>query len=1153
MSYEVVSQSNTVTTLADDQGNIVHVPAIAALSTSSDFTIVDVNNSTATLEDGNGNTYRDIPCIVVLADDSSSYSVTAQKNTKTTLQNENNNVVHVPAKVILAKATDFTLIKVNNSTATLEDESGNVYRDVPCVSMLADEQYTISKVNNSIATLENSNGNIVRDIPCVVVLVKTSGGVEVTIKGVAPLILPDALAGEITSLIAFGGTEHVPQTYLSSVVLDGGTEQSGTPTPDAPMNIVCNNGVLKVRNKSGLPLGYTLLDYIESTGTQYITSPITSVRNGTFYLDFQMVEVPSGFPTVWGAMPASSDYKVVFGSGGQKLYSQPGKDAGYVNTIDKDTNRHQATITTTENGETVVVDGQTFSNTFVITEDNTMPLTFFARQRYDGVANYAKVKLYSAWHKNSNNELDFSVIPCKNPSGVLGLYDLVNNQFYDNDGTGDFVAGNPVDDLEIYADGTQEVVTDAVGNTASAEMLLALSTYKDTQEIISGAITHNVGIKVYDGTENWMYAGGSDDGFYLERTEDIKANSVPMCTHFNGISYFSGDLQVRIGNSWGPMFRYTAMGTTVANWTQFLADQYAAGTPVIVVYPLATATTESVSPQVLTTEPITQTAGSLSGLGITATESTATVPTPSRPLDICCNNGVLKTTAPLPQSYTELEYIESTGTQYISPLITYAADTTLRAVADMQFTSITGSQYFGIYASAYCGVNANNFVIGGYGVTTADTNRHTFDLYSNIGGTNTITLKIDDATYTYSRDTNSGGFQILGLNGTNLCAAKLYSVKLYKNDNLVFNGMPAKRNSDNVIGMYDTVSQTFFMNAGTGTFTAGSELPFIYADGTQETISVHGKNLWTGNFNQFDNTGGLSGPYAYFKLPKENTYYTLSVTAKKDYTASATVALGFTGTGGDASDGLRFAISTSGTILKGETVAINNRYNSKFLNFVSMYKSDSATFDYISEYFDIQLEEGVDATDYAPYFNGGTATAEMLLKVGNYIDEHELIAGDVVRKVGVKVFDGTEGWVDIDGRHTCLAGVENILPSSAGGLCNYLPVWDPNNPSSNYIVWSSTLIEIGIPGTSIADLTAWLADQYNAGTPVILVYPLATPTTESVAGQTLQVTDGDNIADITQASMDGLELQVTYTAGVSLTIEEVQDAQLSPDVEVTIE
>jgi hypothetical protein len=37
---------------------------------------------------------------------------------------------------------------------------------------------------------------------------------------------------------------------------------------------------------------------------------------------------------------------------------------------------------------------------------------------------------------------------------------------------------------QIYTDGTQEVVTDSLGNTATAEMLLKVQDYTDTQEIL---------------------------------------------------------------------------------------------------------------------------------------------------------------------------------------------------------------------------------------------------------------------------------------------------------------------------------------------------------------------------------------------------------------------------------------------------------------------------------------------------------------------------------------------------------------------------------------------------------------------------------------------------------------------------------------------
>lgn len=54
----------------------------------------------------------------------------------------------------------------------------------------------------------------------------------------------------------------------------------------------------------------------------------------------------------------------------------------------------------------------------------------------------------------------------------------------------------------------------------------------------------------------------------------------------------------------------------------------------------------------------------------------------------------------------------------------------------------------------------------------------------------------------------------------------------------------------------------------------------------------------------------------------------------------------------------------------------------------------------------------------------------------------------------------------------------------------------------------------------------------QSGTPVIIVYPLAEPKTETVAHQHLGIQAGTNIVEITQASIDNLELEVSYKGTV---------------------
>ena len=55
---------------------------------------------------------------------------------------------------------------------------------------------------------------------------------------------------------------------------------------------------------------------------------------------------------------------------------------------------------------------------------------------------------------------------------------------------------------------------------------------------------------------------------------------------------------------------------SVNSWKQWLADQYAQGTPVIIVYPLAEPATEQVTPQTLAGSSATVTAGSIDNLPI---------------------------------------------------------------------------------------------------------------------------------------------------------------------------------------------------------------------------------------------------------------------------------------------------------------------------------------------------------------------------------------------------------------------------------------------------------------------------------------------------------------------------------------------------------
>jgi hypothetical protein len=64
---------------------------------------------------------------------------------------------------------------------------------------------------------------------------------------------------------------------------------------------------------------------------------------------------------------------------------------------------------------------------------------------------------------------------------------------------------------------------------------------------------------------------------------------------------------------------------------------------------------------------------------------------------------------------------------------------------------------------------------------------------------------------------------------------------------------------------------------------------------------------------------------------------------------------------------------------------------------------------------------------------------------------------------------------------------------------------------------------------SLADFKAWLAAQYAAGTPVIVLYTLATETTDQTTAQHLNTHEGTNIVDVV-SNVDPVELKAEYYA-----------------------
>ena len=172
--------------------------------------------------------------------------------------------------------------------------------------------------------------------------------------------------------------------------------------------------------------------------------------------------------------------------------------------------------------------------------------------------------------------------------------------------------GTPVTVYYPLAEPTTEAYTGTpVGGTASVEDLYSVGDYADEQDIISGVVTRKCGIWVLTGEENWTVASSNSNVYYLSSTyfpDDygVVARFTPICSHLVGaLSTVSiADMTantIKTNNSSKIIYACVGSDFTKDEWKEFIANQYAAGTPVIIVYPLAEETTEQVTPQPLHT------------------------------------------------------------------------------------------------------------------------------------------------------------------------------------------------------------------------------------------------------------------------------------------------------------------------------------------------------------------------------------------------------------------------------------------------------------------------------------------------------------------------------------------------------------------------
>lgn len=548
-------------------------------------------------------------------------------------------------------------------------------------------------------------------------------------------------------------------------------------------------GFIKIyRGNSNNAINYNFVTSIESTGTQYIDTGFKPSYKTRVVADIEGINAAENF--VFGVRDTSSG-------------SSPRQFGAYRRTATTIRNFYFGTAvdaTLADASPRTIVDSNrnilhwgdklTVTNTAVSSGVCTNTLYLFAMNSVGSPIGLGSFKLYSC-KIYDDDVLIHDYVPCVKNGEEAGLYDKIENKFYSNVGTGEF----------LWYDECNR-------DNMSEKNLLPKSINSD------GTIYNDIGYK---------------HGYYYSSSSKAEApNSDLYLSGLMPVSYgdtiYLKNIKCSTNDSIKQHYRFTFFDKDFNYIGQINAetasDVWGASKDTdnnIISFPLTTDTPSSVT-SIGTLVNIAYFRFAASYLG---PDSIITVNAPIRLGE-----------------HRVLEYIQSTGTQYIDT--GYKPSYNSRVVVDVSDVPATTSFIFGTRDGS-SSTSPNQLVLYRSSATTIR-----YDYFGTsksaslsdasgravvIADANTLTW--GDVTITntaVSSGTCPNTLLLFALNNNGTISKrdpfKLHSCQIYENDTLIRDFVPVK-NEDGAVGLYDRVECKFYTNAGTDSFIAGPETGVI--------------------------------------------------------------------------------------------------------------------------------------------------------------------------------------------------------------------------------------------------------------------------------------------------------------------------------------
>lgn len=559
-----------------------------------------------------------------------------------------------------------------------------------------------------------------------------------------------------------------------------------------------------------LPSGYKRLLYIESTGTQYVDTGVTSNANTSVRFRAQTVTAENSTILLGSYGGTAASEMVAFYIYNGKYYYKRG-GSNYTIPTSADTNIHSITW---QSGS-VIIDGTSYAM------DGggvaTRPFYLFAHNNNGTAGLFAKARLYSCLFYDGS-QLTRNFIPCQSDTGEIGLYDTVGGQFYGNKGTGVFIAGPEwwYDELEyIESSGTQYIDTGFKPN-------------QDTRVVMDFHLLESIATGIFGqrtsaSSKAFIFLYNPGQGAYRS---DYNGETTQVFAVDNVLSRFVVDKSGNTTKFSGIVQSY-GEGTFQADYSLMLFASNNAGVASLLgsmrayscqIYDNGTLVRDFV--------PAKLSDGSIGLIDKLTEEFYPNMGT-----------GVFTAGRLKPSKYIELEYIQSSGTQYIDT--GFKNNNNTRLVMDAQVTAKPSSHawLFSARNSSSSGAVSLFLLSGTQWASDYDNTRANFP---NVGildrvkvDFNKNVISVNGNVHTYSARTFQSNYNVAlfahndgGAIGY-FISAKLYSCQIYDNGTLVRDYIPIKL-TDGTVGLLDKVSGFFYGNAGTGVFAAGPAIATEY-------------------------------------------------------------------------------------------------------------------------------------------------------------------------------------------------------------------------------------------------------------------------------------------------------------------------------------